>query len=139
MMEIGRICVKIAGRDAGEKCVIVDILDDNYVLVDGQVRRRKCNIAHLEPVAETIKLKKNASHEAVASEFKKLGIEIKERKSKPKKERPKKIRGREKKEKEKAGKPRKSKKMPAKAEEGIESKVGGRTEKAPAKSGKKSK
>jgi len=43
----GRICVKTAGRDAGLKCVIVDVLDDKFVLIDGETRRRKCNILHL--------------------------------------------------------------------------------------------
>ena len=30
MMEVGRLCVKIAGRDAGMSCLIVDILKDNF-------------------------------------------------------------------------------------------------------------
>src|SRR3989344_3996604 len=59
MIEIGRLCLKTAGRDAGMKCVIVDILDDKFVLIDGQTRRRKCNILHLEPLKEVIKIKKN--------------------------------------------------------------------------------
>lgn len=92
MIEIGRICVKIAGRDAGNKCVVVDIIDDNYVLIDGGVRRKKCNIRHLEPLDKTIKIKKGASHENVVAEFKKLKLFIWEKKTKEKKERPKKIR-----------------------------------------------
>ena len=60
MIEIGRICVKIAGRDAGLKCVIVDILDDKSVLIDGETRRRKCNVLHLEPSKEVIKIKIDA-------------------------------------------------------------------------------
>ena len=27
-IEVGRVCVKIAGREAGEKCVIVEVIDD---------------------------------------------------------------------------------------------------------------
>lgn len=38
-MEIGRVCIKIAGRDAGMKCVVVEQLDNNFVLIDGQTRR----------------------------------------------------------------------------------------------------
>ena len=30
MMEVGRLCLKIAGRDAGMKCVIVEVIDDNF-------------------------------------------------------------------------------------------------------------
>lgn len=57
-IEVGRICVKIAGREAGEKCVIVEVIDDNYVEVVGAtIKNRKCNIKHLEPVDQTIEIK----------------------------------------------------------------------------------
>ena len=92
MIEIGRICLKLAGRDAGRECVIVDVLEGNYVLIDGNVRRRKCNIFHLEPTSKKIELKKGASHEDVKKEFSKLKISVWETKPKEKKERPRKIR-----------------------------------------------
>ncbi len=92
MIEVGRLCIKIAGRDAGKKCVIVDVLDKNTVMIDGETRRRKCNIKHLEPLKDTIKIKKKASHADVVSEFKKLSIEIKPKKSKKPAERAKKQR-----------------------------------------------
>jgi large subunit ribosomal protein L14e len=100
MIEIGRLCIKTAGRDAGGKCVVVDILDNNYVLIDGETRRRKCNIAHLEPLKDVVEIKKGASHEDVKTEFGKLGLKVKETKPKEKKEKPTKKRGK-KKEKEK--------------------------------------
>ena len=54
-IEVGRVCVKIAGREAGEKCAIVEIIDENYVEVIGEaVKNRRCNIAHLEPTADSI-------------------------------------------------------------------------------------
>jgi large subunit ribosomal protein L14e len=92
MIEVGRICLKICGRDGGRECVIVDILDDNYVLIDGNVRRRKCNIFHLESTPKKIDIKKGASHEDVKKEFSKLKIDVWETKPKEKKEKPKKIR-----------------------------------------------
>lgn len=92
MIEVGRIAIKIAGRDSGRKCVIVDILDNNYVLIDGNVRRRKCNILHLEATPKKIELKKGASHEDVKKEFSKLKIAVWETKPKEKKERPRKVR-----------------------------------------------
>ncbi|MBS3176886.1 50S ribosomal protein L14e [Candidatus Woesearchaeota archaeon] len=82
MMDIGRLCMKIAGRDAGKKCVIVDKMDDRFVLIDGETRRRKCNPSHLEPLQQTIKIKKNASHEDIVSAFKDIGLEA--RTTKPK-------------------------------------------------------
>ncbi|MCX8147003.1 MAG: 50S ribosomal protein L14e [Candidatus Woesearchaeota archaeon] len=88
MFEIGRLCVKTAGRDAGAKCVIVDIINNNYVLIDGQSRRRKCNISHLEPLNKKLDIKKGCSHEEIIKEFKKLGIEIKEKRPKKKQEKP---------------------------------------------------
>ena len=91
MFEIGRLCVKIAGRDAGKKCVVIDVLKENYVLIDGLTRRRKCNITHLEPLKEKIDLKKNASAEDVKKAFKKLGMEIIAKKSKKSSARPKKV------------------------------------------------
>ena len=54
-IEVGRVCVKIAGREAGEKCAIVEIIDENFVEVIGEaVKNRRCNIAHLEPTADSI-------------------------------------------------------------------------------------
>ena len=92
MIEVGRLCIKLAGRDAGLKCVVVEVLDKNFVMVDGQTRRRKCNIIHLEPLEEVIKIKAKASHEDVVSEFKKLKLEVKETKPKQAAARPKKVR-----------------------------------------------
>ncbi len=91
MLEIGRLCVKLAGRDAGKKCLIIDIIDDRFVMVDGETRRKKCNVLHLEPSETKVELAKNAEHSVVMAEFKKLGIELKEKKSKERKERPKKV------------------------------------------------
>ncbi len=83
MLEIGKVCMKIAGRDAGKIGVVVDILDDTYVLLDGEVRRRKCNILHLEPLEKSVSLKKNASHTDV---LKALGLKEEKKKAGKKKE-----------------------------------------------------
>ncbi len=57
-IEVGRVCVKIAGREAGEKCVIVEVIDDKFVEVVGtNIKNRRCNIKHLEPVDQTIEIK----------------------------------------------------------------------------------
>jgi large subunit ribosomal protein L14e len=88
MIEVGRICVKIAGRDAARKCVVVDILDNRLVMIDGETRRRKCSIMHLEPTGTKIELKKGASHEEVKAELAKIGITTRETKPKKAGERP---------------------------------------------------
>ena len=70
-IEVGRICVKLNGREAGQKCVIVDVIDKNFVLITGPkkvtgVRRRRTNVKHLEPTEDTVELKKGASDDDVS-------------------------------------------------------------------------
>lgn len=77
--EIGRIAVKVAGREAGRKCVIVDVLDKNFVLVTGPreltgVRRRKSNVAHLAFTPHKIEIQRNASDEEVMKALEKAGL-----------------------------------------------------------------
>ncbi len=76
IFNVGRLCVKIAGRDAGRKCVIVDTLDAHYVLVDGDVRRKKVNVNHLEPLAEVLELKAGARSEDVQALFEAQGLAV---------------------------------------------------------------
>jgi len=64
MFKTGTVCVKIAGRDAGKTCVIVEELGNWMVLVDGETRRRKTNVKHLEPTG-SVEIEKGASHETV--------------------------------------------------------------------------
>ncbi len=105
-MEIGRLCVKTAGRDAGKKCIVIDIIDKNFVMIDGETRRKRCNILHLEPLPQKLDAKKGSSYEEVKEIFKNLGIELKDRK--PKAEKPSDVESKE--EKQKIEKKSKSKK-----------------------------
>ncbi len=78
-IEVGRICVKIYGREAGRKCVIVDIIDENFVLITGPksltgVRRRRANIDHIEPLEKKIEISKGASDEEVINALTKEGL-----------------------------------------------------------------
>jgi large subunit ribosomal protein L14e len=71
-MDVGRICVKLKGREEGSRCVIVDIVDRNYVIVTGPpevtgVRRRRVNMSHLQPLDEIIEIRRNASDEEIAT------------------------------------------------------------------------
>ncbi|MBS3123371.1 50S ribosomal protein L14e [Candidatus Woesearchaeota archaeon] len=87
---VGRLCLKLAGRDAGRKCIVVEELDSNYVLIDGNVRRRKTNVNHLEPLAEVLDIKKNLSHEAVKELFQSHNWPVWDHNSKQPAEKPKK-------------------------------------------------
>ena len=76
--DIGRLCVKTMGREAGHYCVIVDVVDKNYLLIDGlKVKRRRVNYRHIEPLAEMIEIKKGAKHEDVEAAIKKAKLDKK--------------------------------------------------------------
>lgn len=79
-IEVGRICVKVAGREAGRKCVVVDIVDENFVLVTGPkqltgVKRRRVNIKHIEPLDKLVKITRGASDEDVLKAIQESGLE----------------------------------------------------------------
>jgi large subunit ribosomal protein L14e len=69
-IDVGRICVKLAGREAGRKCVIADVIDKNFVLITGPkevsgVRRRRVNMNHIEPIDDKIEVDRGASDEEI--------------------------------------------------------------------------
>lgn len=78
-LEVGRVCMKIAGREAGKYCVVVKKLDNSFVLVAGPkeltgVKRRKCNIQHLEALPYTLEIKEDASDKEITEAFKKANL-----------------------------------------------------------------
>jgi large subunit ribosomal protein L14e len=86
VFDVGRVCLKTAGREAGKYCIIVKKVDDNFVMVTGpksltSVKRRRCNINHLEPITEKLNIKSDASDSDIlkayqeASLLSRLGIE----------------------------------------------------------------
>jgi len=56
LFEVGRVCVKKFGRDAGKRAVITKVIDANFVNIVTAVRlkERKCNMKHLEFLSEKI-------------------------------------------------------------------------------------
>ncbi|MEM2273382.1 MAG: 50S ribosomal protein L14e [Candidatus Bathyarchaeia archaeon] len=78
-IEVGRVCIKIRGREAGRRCVVLDIVDRNYALITGPknvtgVRRRRVNINHLKPTEDLLKIKKGASDEEVYKAIVEAGL-----------------------------------------------------------------
>ncbi len=70
--DIGRLCMKTQGRDAGRRCVVVDLIDKNFALVTGPkqvtgVRRRRVNVNHLVPLDEKIAIEKGATDEQIVT------------------------------------------------------------------------
>jgi large subunit ribosomal protein L14e len=78
-IEIGRICVKTAGREVGRKCVIMDIIDPNTVEITGPkelngVKRRRASIRHIEPTTEKIEIGRGSDDEAVLQAIEAAGM-----------------------------------------------------------------
>jgi large subunit ribosomal protein L14e len=122
-LEIGRVCLKIVGREAGKQCVVIKKLKDekskseSFVLVTGPkmltgIKRRKCNISHLEPTQYNLEIIEDASDEDVIAAYKKAGLitkfdlrlpssaDLKAEKSKPEKKQEEKPKKEDKKKKE---------------------------------------
>lgn len=78
-LEVGRVCMKISGRESGKYCVVLKKENDAFVLVTGPkiltgVKRRRCNIEHLEPLPYFLEIKENALDEEIVSAFDKAGL-----------------------------------------------------------------
>lgn len=118
MIEIGRVAMKIAGREAGRYCVILEKQDKNFVLVDGDVKRKRCNIDHLKILPTVLKIKKSDSKETILNILKKSGFvkEIPKKREKPKEKKPKPKKKRKIKEKKPKKKKKKKKEEPKKEE-----------------------
>ena len=67
-LDVGRVCVKLRGREKGLECVVVDVIDRNYVVIAGPgVRRRRVNMHHLRPLDRPVSVGRDASDEDVAA------------------------------------------------------------------------
>jgi len=78
-IEVGRVCVKIAGRETGRRCVVVDVVDKNFVVVTGPVKvsgvkRRRVNISHVEPTEMKVKIGKGDGDSEVVEALKATGF-----------------------------------------------------------------
>ncbi len=80
MFDVGRVCVKVAGKESGNVCVVVDKIDNKNVLIDGNVKRKHCNVAHLEPTPTILKIKKGASTAEVKKALATESFEVVEKK-----------------------------------------------------------
>ena len=79
VFDVGRVCVKLVGKEAGKMCVVVDIVDERFVIVTGPknltgVKRRRTNVKHLEPTEYKVEISKGASDEEVAKAIEAAGL-----------------------------------------------------------------
>lgn len=77
-IEVGRVIVKTVGREAMMKAVVVDLVDQNFVLISGggvsPIKRRRCNIKHLRPLPSVVKIKRGANDEAIQKAIEKADL-----------------------------------------------------------------
>ena len=98
MIEPGRIVMKTAGRETGKYGVIIQKIDDNFALISGPkaitgIKRRKCNIEHLQLTDEKFEIKENITDEELERHWKdsdmiakfQIPVPIKRHLEKPKK------------------------------------------------------
>lgn len=69
-IEVGRICIKQAGRENGKKCIVIDVMDKSFILVTGPkkitgIKRRRVNINHVTPTQEKIEIKRGATDDEI--------------------------------------------------------------------------
>jgi len=77
-IEVGRICIKQAGREQGKKCVIVDMMDKSFILVTGPknltgVKRRRVNLEHVSALENKVEIRRGASDEEVSQALEAAG------------------------------------------------------------------
>lgn len=77
-IEVGRICIKVTGRESGQKCVIVDLIDKNFVLVTGPkevsgIKRRRSNVNHIKVTEDVINIDRGASDGDIVKALKAAG------------------------------------------------------------------
>ena len=93
MFEVGRVCMKVAGREAGKYCVVVKAAgkgknEKSFVFVTGPklltgIKRRRSNIDHLKATDHKLEVKENSNDEEVISAYEKAGLIVKLNLKKP--------------------------------------------------------
>jgi large subunit ribosomal protein L14e len=65
---VGRVCIKTAGRKAGEKVVVLEIeKQGSFAIVAGpSVKKKRCNLRHLLPLERVVKVGKSISQKELA-------------------------------------------------------------------------
>jgi large subunit ribosomal protein L14e len=94
MIETGRVVLKIAGREAGKYAVVVEKVDDTFVIITGPksvtgIKRRKCNLEHIEPTNHVLDIGEKANDSSVEKSWNSSGlvgqldIEVPKKRTKP--------------------------------------------------------
>ena|SRR3989338_2906217 len=74
-LDVGRVCIKTMGHETAKKCVVVDAAGDNFVVVAGPgVKKRRCNINHLQVLPNKVDVKKGADAKEAIEALLKAGF-----------------------------------------------------------------
>lgn len=84
-MEVGRVCMKLVGREAGKLCVVLKHVanekkkSSSFVIVSGPklltgVKRRKANITHLQETKHKLEVNEDANDEEVYQAWEKSNL-----------------------------------------------------------------
>lgn len=77
-IEVGRICLKLAGRESGKKCIIIEVIDKGFIIITGPkkvtgVKRRRASINHIAPLKDKIIINRGASDDEVTQALETAG------------------------------------------------------------------
>lgn len=78
-LDVGTVCMKVAGRESGAICCVVKPMGKTFVMITGPklvtgIKRRRCNIEHLEPTEIKLDIKEDVADEEVIEAYKKANV-----------------------------------------------------------------
>jgi len=78
-LDVGTVCMKVAGREGGAVCCVIKPVDKTFVMITGPklvtgIKRRRCNIEHLEPTGIKLDIKEDATDEEIIEAYKKANV-----------------------------------------------------------------
>ena len=78
-LNVGTVCMKVAGKEGGSVCTVIKPFDKTFVMVTGPklvtgIKRRRCNIEHLEPTEIKLDIKEDATDEEIIEAYKKANV-----------------------------------------------------------------
>ena len=76
MVKVGDVVMKIAGRDAGRVGIVLEDLGKGFFMVDGDTRKKKVNIKHIEFLGKEVKVGKGSTSEDLRKEINNLGFKV---------------------------------------------------------------
>ncbi|MFH0954946.1 MAG: 50S ribosomal protein L14e [Candidatus Micrarchaeota archaeon] len=66
-IQAGMICIKTAGKDAGQRVVVIELEKDHAIVEGAKTKRKKCNLHHLFPTPQKVSVSKTAKHDEIVA------------------------------------------------------------------------